>query len=351
MQWRKDGGRSGGLSATGAGVAMSLVAGLGLFALVTDTVTSVGNTSESGTYTPTTGQLAEIALVTAGGDCGTASYAPDTVASAITSTIDLNDTGVWEQGSNDICIRNVSGAPASLTAQYVNVLETEVGACEASESAVEGTGSCNDGDPGELSSVLQQDVFEVTQASANCQTAGGTFAAIMAAPLSLGAIGTGETCQYNLGHFFPGASEDDTYAAQTDRVEFDVAFVLTDDPPPPPDDNEPNDISGEATPITSTASGAIHPETDQDWFTYSHTGGTLSASTTTPDCADVSISDTVLTLYQSDGTEIATNDDVEASNFCSALSSPLPAGTYLLLVESFNNAGTVPEYTVNVSST
>ncbi len=144
---------------------------------------------------------------------------------------------------------------------------------------------------------------------------------------------------------------------QTDVVPAYTLTIGNDVPPPPAEDlNEPNDDAASATPISTTADGAIDPAGEADWFTYTHAGGTFTAETTVPGgCSNTSSSDTHVAVYASDGTTlVAENEDIDpAANWCSQVSlADLVAGDYYVVVRGFQGGAdnVVPAYTLTIST-
>lgn len=339
-RWFGGRGTGTGLTATGASLALAILVGLGLFAVVSNTVLSSGNSAESGTYAYEGPVELEVALVDPGAPfdaCDTATYDSAVLPAILTATADL-DAGTFSPIDNDVCVRTAGTFDAYLRVTDQNILDVEVGACEATEASAGLDTTCLDGEDGELSAVVNYFLSDATFA---CPTVSSQLNGIEVFAEAM--IPAGTTCRYSMiPVLWPGAWAETLAAAQTDRVSWDIAFALVDDP------FEPNDDLSVATPIDFSLDATINPETDQDWYAYTHTGTTLNAATSGSSC-ESSLGDTVVSIHDAAGTELATNDD-DGASLCSALAEPLPPGDYYVVVQSFDNAGFVPSYRLSVSS-
>ncbi|MEX2556439.1 MAG: hypothetical protein WEB06_12525 [Actinomycetota bacterium] len=205
------------------GAAVSLLLGSGLLALASDSVTSTGNTVTSGTFA----HDVKAARVSDAAECGTATYEDGPFTALLTWTTTL---GEETSTSTDVfCLRNDGSAVGQLSLTFQNIVDTEVGACESSESAA-GDTSCQDGDAGELSQVLAaQTAGQTGSTSGSCTGTGrSSFANLGANSFVFDAdLAPGEICALRMTVFAEGGQSDDTYAqAQTDRVQWDITFTL-----------------------------------------------------------------------------------------------------------------------------
>jgi cysteine-rich repeat protein len=122
---------------------------------------------------------------------------------------------------------------------------------------------------------------------------------------------------------------------------------------------EVNNMVESATPLwpgTTFFKAAINPVADVDYFSFTLPAGMSPVLVTHDiDNATACTSDTMLTLFDSNGAEIVSDED-GGPNFCSSIDSTLypmvgtlPAGTYYVRVnESMNNA-TIPSYQLDVT--
>jgi len=130
---------------------------------------------------------------------------------------------------------------------------------------------------------------------------------------------------------------------------YEALITLTGAAPPPPGavtESEPNNSPAQATAITPnvTVSGTINPAGDVDFFSFEARRGQqlvidLDARSLTPS----SPLDTIVTLYDGNGRQLAENDDAEGSTD-SRLRFTIPAdGRYIFRVRSFDGKGG-PDY-------
>jgi parallel beta-helix repeat protein len=115
---------------------------------------------------------------------------------------------------------------------------------------------------------------------------------------------------------------------------------------------EPNNsiAAPDAVPVTGDTkiTAAIDPVGDLDFFRVQIPFGTrMRFETVVPDC---SFDDTVMSLYNSSGAVVAQNDDIDffGGNFCSRIVRILPAGTYYVRVEDFNDDNVIPTYNLEI---
>ncbi|MCK6545835.1 pre-peptidase C-terminal domain-containing protein [Myxococcota bacterium] len=131
-------------------------------------------------------------------------------------------------------------------------------------------------------------------------------------------------------------------------------------------ETEPNDTRttandlGVVTPGTATATlaASIEPAGDDDWFSFTlpaTANVTISIFTSPFDQTACSSADTVMTLFDANGTELASNDD--ANGTCSVLDGiggtdtalvAMPAGTYFVQLIDYGDNGTIPMYLIDV---
>ncbi|MDI7277265.1 MAG: PA14 domain-containing protein, partial [Anaerolineae bacterium] len=139
------------------------------------------------------------------------------------------------------------------------------------------------------------------------------------------------------GYYFVKARHYSSSAYGLD-TDYDIA-VLEGTPPPCSDPYEPNNASGQATPIAygQTKTGAqICPAGDLDYYAfYGQAGDVVIASVTA--AAQGSALDSYLSLFAPDGsTVLAQNDDT--NGYDSQLGARLPAsGTYYLRVREYSH--------------
>lgn len=137
---------------------------------------------------------------------------------------------------------------------------------------------------------------------------------------------------------------------------YEALITLTGAAPPPPGivmESEPNNSLAQANAITppATVSGAINPAGDVDFFAFEARRGQqlvidLDARSLTPP----SPLDTVVTLFDSRGQQLAENDDAEGSTD-SLLRFTIPAdGRYFFRVRSFDGKGG-PDYVYRATVT
>ena len=116
-----------------------------------------------------------------------------------------------------------------------------------------------------------------------------------------------------------------------------------------PDPREPNDASGQATPIESGAreSLTLAPAGDEDWFTFTlarPANVLLMTDTPDPSWVGVGLGNTRLTLYDADVQQLAQNDDGNSELFSAIYQTNLAAGVYYAMVERVGG-GIDPNYT------
>lgn len=112
---------------------------------------------------------------------------------------------------------------------------------------------------------------------------------------------------------------------------------------------EPNDTVGEATPACASQSGAINPVGDIDLFsvTMAWVRARLTFETNDGAVGSCAAIDTVITLFDSDGTTVLASDDESGVNSCSKTTyTPLPGagGPFFIKVEEFLNNSVIAQY-------
>jgi peptidyl-Asp metalloendopeptidase len=122
------------------------------------------------------------------------------------------------------------------------------------------------------------------------------------------------------------------------------------------DDFEPDNDSTEAKAIADgeVQTHSIYPVGDQDWVVFSPNGNTGLVLETSGTSGD----DTRMWLYDSSLVELAFNDDIDQQNgnYFSRIrrqcdTDPLPAGTYYVKVDEYNNDDTIASYNLALTLT
>lgn len=213
------------LLAIGAG--LSLMLGSGLLSVISDSVTSQGNTAESGTFSPPTHDV-KAALIPIGGGCIDAEYSDGPLTASVTSAVDL-DAGVAEGGRFELCVTNAGTETGRLIVSLTNLGQYEIGDCGPSELAAEGSVTCNAEDPGELASVSFGRFIPGSSPSA-CSIGSGFALSFDSGTGSLAAnFAPGDVCALRLDvEVNTTASENDKLIAQTDGIGWDTVFTLQD---------------------------------------------------------------------------------------------------------------------------
>lgn len=116
----------------------------------------------------------------------------------------------------------------------------------------------------------------------------------------------------------------------------------------PADAYEPDNNAGSATTIVSSGSSANHsifPSGDEDWFTFTrNSSATVVLETSGPS------GDSIMDLYESDGSTSIASDDDGGTDFFSRIAWPLAAGTYFVRVRGFA-LGEIDNYTLTYAET
>lgn len=127
-----------------------------------------------------------------------------------------------------------------------------------------------------------------------------------------------------------------------------AAFALVPTARAPPDSYEPDDTAAQATALLAGTpqDHSISPAGDVDWYVFVlTTGSDVVLETSGP------TGDTVMTLYQSDGTsQIAMNDD-GGTGAWSRITETLPCGTYTAHIRDFGSPNEILDYTMTLTTT
>jgi subtilisin family serine protease len=103
-----------------------------------------------------------------------------------------------------------------------------------------------------------------------------------------------------------------------------------------PSENEPNDVLSGAGRLMDNGylTGEITTPSDADFFTITLPAGPYVFETFAPDgaCGYALGADTSLELLRADGSRVDASDDVSTRDYCSRVTSSLPAGVYYLKV-------------------
>lgn len=215
-----------------AGLVVALVGG-GVFALITDTVTSSGNNAETGEFNPLD---LEAAFVVDPDGVGSCQNLPDgDYANSLTAWI---DGAVLEFGTHTdanpyfptsfVCLRNVGEQDGTAVMQFSNLVETEVGACSQAEfdyeELVDGTATCNDGDAGELASAVGTHFYDCDNVFSD-----DTLGNRQSLSTPVGTIAAGGYCLIDL-NLYLSQDDESRFMGQTDRAQWDIDFTLSDQP-------------------------------------------------------------------------------------------------------------------------
>ncbi len=141
----------------------------------------------------------------------------------------------------------------------------------------------------------------------------------------------------------------DEYNNNDEIESYDVSLTAT----PTEDENagdayEPDDEWTEATPISDeqVQTHSIFPVGDVDWVQF-----TLDTASDVVIETSGQSGDTRLWLYDSDLTEISSNDDGGDGMFSLIEQAELPGGTYYVKVTEYNNNDEIESYTISLSVT
>lgn len=219
------------------GALLAFVMGSGLVAISSDSVTSVGNTVESGTFTPPSHDV-QVAQIGRDGGCTDASYEDGPVTAAISSdgpNIDLN-TGISGPFDSDLCIKNTGNQTGQLILSVTYISDTEVGRCEQSESDPAGGAdtTCGNRSQGELRQLLFFGVQPQEEGtSPSCTDPPNVYFGDDPLPSRVldADLAPGEICRVRpsvvVGQHF---TDQQRLAAQTDRFQWDIVLTLQDVP-------------------------------------------------------------------------------------------------------------------------
>ena len=140
---------------------------------------------------------------------------------------------------------------------------------------------------------------------------------------------SGEDTNFDLSHSITAAGTYYVRVTSSGTATGSYSLTVTFAP-----DNHSNTRAGATSATSGTAvTGQINPGTDVDYFSIAVSGaGILTASTT-------GIADTIGTLYNSSGTQLATDDDSGTGRNFNVSHSIAAAGTYYVRVTSFGTDG------------
>ena len=115
-----------------------------------------------------------------------------------------------------------------------------------------------------------------------------------------------------------------------------------------PDGYEPDDSPTAATviPLGPSPNHSIFPASDEDWFTFTLTSSAAIILETSGPTGD-----TVMALYESDGTTLITSNDDGGTGRFSKITRSLGPGTYYVRVTSFSTEIADYSLTYSVSAT
>ncbi len=238
--------RKSTVSVMAIGAVVSLLLGSGLLSIVSDSVTSEGNSLESGEFTPPAHDLqAQLTL----GACSSQSDYSDGPLTAMVSTPEgtpnVTLDGAHFGGDRRLCLKNAGSRAGQVLLRFDSIVDSEVGQCSSSESDPDqgADTSCLDGDQGELSSILYVSflVRPGDTTSDSCASTASFFFGDYGNPDVFGvgypvdsSLAPGEVCaldlDYSVGRDDFVTPEQQKFAAQTDRVQWDIVATLQDVP-------------------------------------------------------------------------------------------------------------------------
>ncbi len=214
-------------SALAAGLAVSLVLGAGVVALLSDVVTISPITLSSGEV-----DLAHDVRV------GFADGADPTCAEGVDGPItglvrDLEFDVVRQDRVNataaplELCLANVGAVPARIDIEWTLLSDAESGACTDVERELGGDVTCEDGDDGELVELLPRwrlrAEADCTDSSTGQFSGGGVVV-----PLRM-SFDAGASCsRLGLTPFLRGLTLEQAARAQTDSVVLEIRVIATD---------------------------------------------------------------------------------------------------------------------------
>jgi hypothetical protein len=226
-------GRSPKLVLLVLGTVVSLLMGAGLFALTGDSVTSGGNSAESGTWKPPAHDLQMATNDDFGFSCANADYTKSLPTTFSAAPVDLaQPPGAGPYISKIMCIKNAGTAPARLTASVTSFVQTETG-CSSGEVDA-GDATCGSG-VGEVGTVLDEGFSQFSEVGSDPDcTASGYFVSRFEAGyldnVLHPSLPAGATCRfvYNLSPTFLSVTEAQRLQAQSDSVQWDLILTLQD---------------------------------------------------------------------------------------------------------------------------
>ncbi len=215
------------------GLVVSLMSGVGLFAVFTDRATTDPNTADSGEIA----RAADVALTTAdlslgGTGCGDSWFEDLQLPLVAASNLQPSDE---PQQSRDFCLLNAGSSSVDVLVSAIDLVDSEIG-CTGDEATVDA--SCGLGDPGELSPLLRVNlvkwdcdaVFELGT-GANLGMISNTLPGLVASgmPFQGGStLAPGAMFCASMQILYPtGATAEQVQAAQSDRATWRFAFDAT----------------------------------------------------------------------------------------------------------------------------
>ena len=231
--------RRGWITTAVLGTGLSLLLGSGLFAAVSDSVESTGNKARSGTSAAgaqdiTVARVAFDPMSFGAEDCAGGTYGNGPLTALLNPSGGINvslDNANFDGQTDVLCVRNSGATTGRIKVIFDNVVETEVGACETTESSA-GDTTCSDAAAGELKSVLQPGFVERLGETGTCSALQTSFAGWEGAGQVLASsVAPGQICVWQLEtHTDLTTTDTQRLRAQTDMVQWDITFVLEDVP-------------------------------------------------------------------------------------------------------------------------
>ena len=215
------------------GSTISLLLGAGLFALSSDSVTSAGNSAESGTWTPPAHDLQVAMSDDLLLSCAHANYTSSLPATFSAAPVDLAQLpGAGPYVRKVVCLTNAGDAPGQLTASVTNFVQTET-ACSPGEGDA-GDATCGSG-AGELGAVVDEGMsnYDDVDSDPACSSIGypvSRFEAGYVHNVLNPSLPPGGSCRfiYQLSPTFLTVTEAQRLQAQTDAVQWDLVLTLED---------------------------------------------------------------------------------------------------------------------------
>ena len=215
------------------GTVVSLLLGAGLFALTSDSVTSSGNSAESGTWKPPAHDLQVAMSDDFGLACSNANYSKSLPTTFAAAPVDLaRSPASGAHISKVVCIKNAGTAAGRLTASVTNFVQTET-ECSTGEADA-GDATCGSG-AGEVGTVLDEGFSQFSDVGSdpNC-TASGYFVSRFESGyldnVLHPSLPPGAYCRfvYSLSPTFLTVTEAQRLQAQSDSVQWDLVLKLQD---------------------------------------------------------------------------------------------------------------------------